>query len=314
MEPSVQALSGLSPGRVLKRYLLATRPMFFPASLLPVAVGSSWGAWTAGRLDGVALLLALAAIACVHGAVNVLNDVYDDVNGTDRANDGRVFPYTGGSRFIQNGVLSRDQMQRWAWALLGMALAPGVGLYLLEGPPVVLFGLSGIALGVLYSVPPFSLAARGFGELAVAVGFGVLPVIGAAWLQGAGPDWYVLLLSLPVSVWVVNILLVNELPDAIADAGAGKRTLVVRLGGPATATLYALLAVVALIAAFGLAMAAKLSLLGLVPMGLLLLLSLDVGRRIIGVGGSGTDERHAIHTTLTIHGLGCAWLTVWPWL
>lgn len=314
MEPSVQALGGVTPGRVLKRYLLATRPMFLPASILPVVVGSSWGAAVSGSLDGRALLLALAAIAAVHAGVNVLNDVYDDLNGTDRDNRGRVFPYTGGSRFIQNGVLSRDQMHRWAWVLFGTAFLLGVALYLHEGMPVVLFGLAGVALGVLYSVPPFCLAARGLGELAVGVGLGVLPVLGSAWLQGVGPNWQVLLLSLPVSVWVANILLVNEVPDAAADAGAGKRTLVVRLGAPVTGTLYVVVSVIALIAAFSLGVAAQLNLLGLGPLVLLLLLALDVGRRIIDVQRLDGGTRGAIQATLAIHGLGCAWLAVWPWL
>ena len=28
------------------------------------------------------------------------------IGGSDRANTERIFPYTGGSRFIQNGVMS----------------------------------------------------------------------------------------------------------------------------------------------------------------------------------------------------------------
>jgi 1,4-dihydroxy-2-naphthoate octaprenyltransferase len=35
--------------------------------------------------------------------VNVVNDYYDHLNGTDAANVERIFPFTGGSRFIQNG-------------------------------------------------------------------------------------------------------------------------------------------------------------------------------------------------------------------
>ena len=42
-----------------------------------------------------------------------------------------------------------------------------------------------------------------------------------------------------VALWVAAILLVNEVPDIRADGSAGKRTLVVRLGVPATRRLYA---------------------------------------------------------------------------
>lgn len=314
MEPTVQELGGATPARAGKRYLLATRPLFFPASVLPVLVGTSWGAWLAGGLDLPVLLLALAAVVCAHAGVNVLNDVCDDASGADPNNGGRVYPYTGGSRFIQNDVLSRGQMRRWALVLLGVSVLLGVWLFLLRGWPVVGFGLAALALGVLYSLPPVALAARGWGEFAVGAGFGVVPVLGAVWLQHGDFGWPALVLSLPVSIWVANILLLNEVPDAIADAGAGKRTLVVRLGAPRTGTLYATLSVLAFVAAFSFGVYARLSQWGFLPLILLLLLGLDVARRVIGVGDNNGVMRRAIEVTLTIHALGSLWLLVWIWI
>lgn len=314
MEPSVHTLAGRTPARTAKRYLLATRPMFFPASVLPVLVGTSWGAAVAGALDVPALLLGLAATVCVHAGINVLNDVYDDLNGADRNNAGCVFPYTGGSRFIQNQVLSRQQMGVWAGILIALAVALGAALYALKGLAVVWFGLAGLALGILYSVPPVALASRGLGEAAVAAGFGLLPVVGAAWLQSGEVGWAAVVLSLPVSIWVANILLLNEVPDAIADASAGKRTLVVRLGAPRSGTVYATLSVIAVIAAFSFGVYAHLPPWGFLPLLVLMFLGLDVGRRVIGVGDQDGVMRRAIEVTLTIHALGCIWLGTWIWI
>lgn len=298
----------------MKRYLLATRPMFLPASVLPVVVGSSWGAYVAGELDIAAVLIGLAAIVCVHAGVNVLNDVYNDANGSDRDNSTRLFPYTGGSRFIQNNILPPQQMRRWALLLFSIAAIFGAALYALKGALVVWLGLAGLALGVLYSVPPFALVSRGFGEAAVAAGFGVLPVAGSAWLQSGAIGWAEVVLSLPVSIWVANILLLNEVPDAIADAAAGKRTLVVRLGAPRTGTLYASLSAIAAIAAFSFAVYARLPLWGFLPVSGLLLLGLDVARRVVAVGSGDGAMRRAIEVTLTIHALGCLWLAAWIWI
>lgn len=246
MEPTQQALAGSSPPRVLKRYLLATRPMFFPASVLPVLAGTAWGASVAEQVHWTAFLLALAAVVCVHAGINVLNDVYDDISGTDRLNETRIFPFTGGSRFIQNAILTRAQMARWAAQLLAAAVVLGVVLVMQAGPGVLLFGLAGMGLGVLYSMPPFQLAARGLGETAVAAGFGVLPVTGAAWLQSGQIDAGAVLVSLPVSLWVANILLINEVPDIGADRAAGKLTLAVRRGEAGVRWLYLALNVAAL--------------------------------------------------------------------
>jgi hypothetical protein len=44
-------------------------------------------------------------ILFVHAGVNVLNDVYDDISGTDSLNTGYIHPVTGGSRVIQDGVM-----------------------------------------------------------------------------------------------------------------------------------------------------------------------------------------------------------------
>ncbi len=309
IEPSVALLGGRSPTRVAKRFFLATRPKFFVASILPVLLGSAWGYRVAGAFDLAAFLLALAAIVCVHGGVNVLNDVYDELGGSDRANGERIYPYTGGSRFIQNGVMTLPEMARWGAALIGAGMVLGAALIALKGVPVLLFGLAGIALGTLYSVPPIQLSGRGVGEAAVGIGFGVVPVAGAAWLQSGVIDGAVLLVSLPISFWVANILLINEVPDVAADAHAGKRTLPVRLDCAATAMLYLSLhfaAVLALVAA---------SVQGLLPWptfalpALLLLVAKRAGQAI--AGNDRETLRRGIELTLAIHALGGLWLTGW---
>ena len=72
--------------------------------------------------------------------------------------------------------------------------------------------LAGIALGTLYSMPPVQLSAHGFGEAAVALAFGTLPIAGAAWLQSGIVDTDALLASVSISLWVAASLLINEVP------------------------------------------------------------------------------------------------------
>jgi 1,4-dihydroxy-2-naphthoate polyprenyltransferase len=201
-------------------------------------VGSAWGYRVAGHFDWLVFCLALLSTLCVHLAANVLNDVGDEISGTDRINDNRIFPYTGGSRFIQNGIMSVHEMTVWGVMLLAIAALPGVALIALRGPAVLLFGIAGVLLGILYSLPRVQLSAQGIGEAVIAVAFGVLPVTGAAWLQSARLDWAAVLISVPVSMWVAAILLMNEVPDRHADGRVGKRTLAVRLGADGTRRLY----------------------------------------------------------------------------
>lgn len=284
--------------------LAATRPQFLTASALPVLVGTAWGARTAGALDLAGALLALAATALLHAASNVYNDVSDDLLGTDRINSGRIGPFTGGSRVIQDGLLSVAEMRRLAGVMAAGAVVAGTLLALRAGAAVVAYGVAGAALGAAYSLPGLRLSGRGLGEAAIAAAFGVLPVGGAYWLQSGRLDGDAVLLSLPLSAWVAAIIIANEIPDADADAATGKRTLAVRLG-PRTPALYLAVQCAGLVAAC--ACAAR----GLFPEWMLLVPAVLFVAAVNAAGalaGSGAALRRALATTLVIHGAGSAWL------
>lgn len=308
INPAAEEFAGESLSRTLKRAFHATRPKFFPASVLPVIVGTAWGVYVTSSFDISVFVLALLATVCVHAASNVLNDVGDETIGTDRRNEQRIYPYTGGSRFIQTGILSQSRMARLGVTLLVIAALAGLALFNERGPTVLLFGLAGIALGVLYSLGPLKLSTLGLGETSVAVAFGVLPVTGAAWLQGATIDAALVLFSLPVSAWVAAILLINEVPDIDADAACGKGTLPVRMGLLGTSRLYLAIHAAALAIIVALTMQGHLPLLGpVVPAGLMVL----AWRASVAIK-TGVSEREsmtqAIESTLAIHTIGCLWL------
>ena len=309
INPVAEDFAGESLSRMAKRAFHATRPKFFPASVLPVLAGTAWGVYAAGSLDISLFVLALLATVCVHAASNVLNDVGDETIGTDRRNDQRIYPYTGGSRFIQTGILSQSRMARLGVALLVVAAVAGLALFLEKGPTVLWFGLAGIALCVLYSLGPVKLSTLGLGETAVAIGLGVLPVTGAAWLQGASIDTSLLLYSLPVSAWVAAILLINEVPDIEADGACGKDTLPVRLGLGGTSRLYLAMQAGALLVILALTALGSLPLLApLVPAGLMVL----AWRASVAIKTGISDREsmtQAIESTLAIHTVGCLWLT-----
>ena len=308
LNPSPEDFAGESAGRTVKRLFHATRPKFFPASVLPVVTGTVYGALATGSFNISVSVIALLATVCVHAASNVLNDVGDDSGGTDRINEQRIYPYTGGSRFIQMGILTRLRMARFGTGLLVAATILGLVLVFENGPVVLLFGLAGVALGILYSLGPVRLSALGIGEAAVGVAFGVIPVTGAAWLQGAAIDSAAVLVSLPVSAWVAAILLINEVPDIDADASTGKNTLPVRLGLTGTSFVYAGLHLAAVAAIVYAVVVGILPILApLVPLAMLLLaLRATVAIRT-GVADRGAMTK-AIEATLGIHTIGCIWL------
>jgi 1,4-dihydroxy-2-naphthoate polyprenyltransferase len=228
-------------------FLRATRLPFLSATIIPIGIGIAvaglhrqWHWWLA--------ILTIVAGACVHLGLNVANDVFDTDSGADPAN---VNPtqFSGGSRVIYYGLMSRQQMQAMSLAFYAVGL--GIGLYLAIARafwPILIIGVLGSLISYFYTAPPLRLVHRGLGEIGVFLGFGPIMALGAYYVQAQRFSWEAVYASLPVGILVALILYVNEVPDRPADASVGKRTLPVRLSRDAVIAGYA----VAVAVAFGL--------------------------------------------------------------
>lgn len=227
----------------LARYALATRPPFLVVTFVGALIGFATASAAVPMQPAVAAAALLLGLV-VHAAVNVLNDYYDALNGSDAANTGRVFPFTGGSRFIQNGVLSVRQTARYGWLLFAVAVTGGLALAGHAGAGLIAIGLPGVLIGWAYSAPPLALNSRGLGEPCVAAGF-ALVVVGADFVLRHAFSALPLVAAVPYALLVTNILYINQFPDRESDAAAGKRHWVVRLGAQRAVCGYHLIGAVA---------------------------------------------------------------------
>lgn len=225
-EPSIDQFEA----NPMAKYLAATRPPFLLLALVAAGLGLATAYASGANINPWTALLSLLGAVVVHAGINVLNDYYDALNGTDEVNQDRLFPFTGGSRFIQNGVLSRQQMARFGWGLMCLTGLIGLLLMTAVGWGLLLLGAFGLVVGWAYSAPPLALNSRGWGELSVAVGFGWLIPLGANFVQSGYYDWSVLLLVTPFALLASALLYINQFPDVKADAQVGKDHWVVRLG------------------------------------------------------------------------------------
>lgn len=226
-----------------RRLFLATRPQFFPAVAVPVALGAAVAWHEEGSFDPLVFALTLAAAVCLHGGMNALNDYFDFRNGADALNRTPLRPFSGGSRLIQDGLVAPGQMRALGATLVAAGSLAGVYLAWAATPLLLVVGAAGLLLGYFYSAPPVSLASRGLGEAAAGLSFGLLMVVGSCMAQTSAPSLAAAVASLPVSFLIAGLLFINEFPDHEPDRDAGKRNLVVRLG-PSRAR-YGLAAIVA---------------------------------------------------------------------
>ena len=239
LEPSLELLPN-----PLARYFAATRPAFLIVTLVGSLLGIASAAASGLRLDLPAAAIALLFALVAHAGVNVLNDYFDARNGTDAANTERVFPFTGGSRCIQNGVLGERATGVFGYLLLASVVPAGLWLTAHSSPALLLVGLAGLIVGWAYSAPPLHLASRGLGEIAITCGW-TLIVVGTDLVQRGHFAFAPLAAGLAFALLVANVLYINQFPDARADARAGKRTVVVRLGAARARWGYATLAALA---------------------------------------------------------------------
>jgi len=277
-------VSAASPGK-LKIWLSEVRAPFFTATIVPILLGAMIAWARTGTLHFGYFLLTMLGGLLLHTGTNVANDYFDHRSGTDDVNVEFVRPFTGGSRMIQNGLLTPREVI--SGALAAFALACVVGLYLayVRGPLIFVLGLLGIFSGFFYTAPPFNLVSRGIGEFFIGLNFGVLMTLGSYFVQTGQLAWEPVVASIPVGLLIVGVLYINEFQDAPADGAVGKDHLVVRLGRKRAALGYLLLMVTTYAV---IVLAALLRITS--PFTLIALATLPVAVRAIGVARAHYDE------------------------
>jgi len=222
-----------------KLLIRTLRAPFFTATTSAALLGNLVALWRTGVLDPWMLLLSVAGIAALNAGVNTANDFFDSVSGNDEVNRYHS-PFNGGSRVIQDGLVSRRTVGLVSLVSFLIAGGIGVALWLLTpGNWVLYLGLFGLVTGFFYSAPPFKLGYRGLGELIVALDVALLPVLGGYYVQAGTFDPVALYAGIAAAFLIVGVIWVNQIPDIEADAAVGKRTLVVRLGARRSRTAFA---------------------------------------------------------------------------
>jgi len=209
-----------------------TRPQFLVLSLILGLLGGAVAHWCGDFSWGISLL-ATAGLVALHIAVNVFNDYFDFRSGIDLA--APRTPFSGGS-----GLLPSGRMQaRSAFVLASISLTAGIvaGLVLwrLTGPPVLWLGVFGVASVIGYNTFFSKIL---LGEVVTGLALGALPVLGLVYVNMLHFPPAAIYASVPSAFLVLNLLLLNEFPDAEADRAGGRRHIVTVFGPKAAAWIY----------------------------------------------------------------------------
>ncbi|WP_460828724.1 1,4-dihydroxy-2-naphthoate polyprenyltransferase [Nocardioides hungaricus] len=253
------------------QWLAGARPRTLPAAVSPVLAGTGVAAY-AGQSVWWKALLALVVSLALQVAVNYANDYSDGVRGTDAD---RVGPM----RLVGSGAATPRAVKRAAFLAFGVAGAAGIVLAATTAWWLVLVGLVSALAAWFYTGGSRPYGYLGLGEVMVFVFFGLVAVVGTAYVQTETWEWAALAAAVGVGALACAILVANNLRDIPTDTVAGKRTLAVQLGDRRTRLLYALLVVLA--AAAVVAVAAVTSWCALIGLGFLVL-AVPAARTVLG--------------------------------
>jgi 1,4-dihydroxy-2-naphthoate octaprenyltransferase len=188
------------------------------------------------------LALTVAGVFGVEVGKNASGELVDFDSGTDLAVAERDrTPFSGGKRVLVDSLLTRGQTKAVAAFAYALAIAAGLAIAFYREPRVLWVGLAGLAGAFFYHAPPVKLSYRGLGEVAVALCYGPLIASGTYLVQRGTVSREVAWLSAALGLLIASFLWINEFPDYEADRGAGKRTLVVRLGRRPASRVFALI-------------------------------------------------------------------------
>jgi len=216
----------------LKPWLLETRPQFLLLSVVLAFLGTTV-AWYNGKFHFGYAMLAFFGLLCGHIAVNVLNDYFDFKSGIDLHT--QRTPFSGGSGMLPGALMTPKQV---FWLGMGaFLLTIPIGVYFMVVQSWLLLPLILIAAVCILFYSPVILK-RHWPEWSPGLGLGVLPVLGAYFVQTGNYTWPALVAAIPSGFLVHNLLLLNEFPDVEADRQGGRKVLPITMGRNKAAIVY----------------------------------------------------------------------------
>jgi 1,4-dihydroxy-2-naphthoate octaprenyltransferase len=211
-----------------RAWWIALRPFSYPASIVPVLVGTAVAAEFEFR--PLLFLLALAGSILIQAGTNLATDFFDFVDGVQpRATLGGV---------IQRGLIPARSVHRAAIACFVAGAACGLVIVAFTGWPILAAGFASVLAGYFYTASPIAYGRRGLGEVMVFFFMGVLMVMASAYVQVERLTWEQFYASLPVGLLVADILHANNVRDIVNDRARHKVTIATVLGRPAADYVY----------------------------------------------------------------------------
>ena len=215
----------------MKKWISAARLRTLPLSLAGIILAGFLAA-ERRQFETVIFILSVLTAVLFQVLSNFANDYGDGVKGTD--NEARIGPI----RALQSGDIIPKQMKKaiQITALLSFVSAIALVVYAfgLDKFWSIIFylvlGLLAIVAAIKYTVGKSAYGYYGMGDLFVLLFFGLVAVIGGAYLYTKQLDFTLIYPALSVGLLSVAVLNLNNMRDIESDKKSNKNTIPVKLG------------------------------------------------------------------------------------
>ncbi|MFM7195817.1 MAG: 1,4-dihydroxy-2-naphthoate octaprenyltransferase [Bacteroidota bacterium] len=225
----------------MKKWIVAFRLRTLPLAWASVAMGGFLAVQSGGFRTGIFLLCCLTT-TFLQILSNLANDYGDSIHGADHA--GRKGPV----RAVQSGVISSGSMKNAVILFSVLSLVSGLWLLwsalhgdLFRMAVWLVIGLASITAAITYTAGNKPYGYMGLGDVSVLVFFGVIAVLGSAFMITGNWYWQGMAPALASGMLAVGVLNINNIRDIDSDREAGKFSFPVRFGRKAAVTYHQLL-------------------------------------------------------------------------
>lgn len=205
-------------GKKFKYWIQAARPKTLLVSMAPVVMSVALASIYV-KINWLPAVLCLIFAVLAQILSNFVNDYADGVNGIDKD---RIGP----QRMVASGFISPEIMRKGIAFIGVMAFLVGCPLICWGGWILLPIGIVILLVALAYSTGPFPLSQHGFGDLAVIVFYGVIPVALTFFIQTRIMYINIILAGLAIGFVSDNLLIVNNMRDADNDLKNDKKTTV----------------------------------------------------------------------------------------
>jgi len=198
---------------------IAVLPSFWLGSLFALVLGYEFNLFI--------FLMGFLIIFLLYSSASYINDYYD----YDADKYSRQFGFSGGSGVLQKFPELKEPTRYLAFVFVALSLILTIILAFITFIPLWSIGFIGIGafFSWYYSAPPIRLSYRGVGELP----HFIAGLMNAAWgymLLTGTIDIVLIIFAIPLSLHLLNVILIFEIPDREADIHGGKSNFIVNYG------------------------------------------------------------------------------------